>query len=247
MSELQNEIFQKVQEQIAFAIHHVETLPASVSNPQLIVLTDLAKAQAQLASLGEIQGKVNEITTQLHGLYEHIGGFLLIETDRHEGLEVLRAEGAEIEASIQARLASAEKPETESEDEGLGQKYRDTARKEIAKLHSGVSNKGSGCFQCDGGGYYVGYFQKSGSSDGELKFSVSISAVDWLKDVGGSIYLVGKDGLAVKIAVDQLADRQITSSRWEFFVTIEQDAVSGVTGNRRAFALEFETRKLDID
>ena len=51
MDALKNGLLLKIQEHAAIALHEVSLMPSAVANPQLLVMTDLDKATAQIAAL----------------------------------------------------------------------------------------------------------------------------------------------------------------------------------------------------
>lgn len=245
MDTLKNTILKDVETHLALATYEVSKVPAGLANPQLLDMTDLVKVQAQIAALGELKGDVLKVNEAVRALYERVGAFL--DTGLMTDEELLEL-GVELGEARAAKLAEADKPEVAAEAEGgtSGAKYREAIRKEVGKTHSNVSSKGNNVFAHDDGRYYLGFFQKSASTESEMKFTVNAAIVEDLAANGpGHIYLVCKDGLVADIPVSELEDKD-KPARWEFFVSIEDEEVTAVQGNKRAFSVAFDQFKVGV-
>lgn len=239
MDDLKNGLLLKIQEHAAIALHEVSLMPSAVANPQLLVMTDLDKATAQIAALAEMKKDVIKVGVELHALFTRIAEFLSVEGDQLPSVEELIEHGAKLAAErpVPASAEESIKPEVEAG----GSKYRDAIRKEIARTHTNVVSKGGNVFSHEEGEYFLGFYQKSGSTDDELKFSINKDVIsDLAASADGHVYLVCKDGLVADVAVSELEGREPEASRWEFFVGVTDEAVSSVLTNKRAHALKFD-------
>lgn len=244
MSELKQEILKKVEHHLALALFEASKVPAHVANPALLDMTNIEKAQGQLMDLAGLKDDLKAVETAVDALLGRVADFLDVGTI---SLEELKEMGASLGAEIELKLAEADKPDVvEAEAAAGGAKYRDAIRKEVAKTHTNVDPKGNNVFAHDDGRYFLGYFQKSASSDTEMKFSVNAAIVDDLVAHGpGHIYLVCKDGLIADIPVSELEGKD-KPARWEFFVKIEDEEVTAVQGNKRAWDVSFDQFKVGV-
>lgn len=239
MEDLKNGLLAKVRDHAALALHEVSLMPEAVANPQLLVMTDLEKATAQLAALSEMKKDVIKVGLELHALYARIADFLSIDEDQLLSVEDLIELGGKLAAERPDPAAAG--AEGKSDIEAGGSKYRDAIRKEVARTHTGVVPKGGNVFGHEDGAYFLGFYQKGGSTAKELKFTISKEVVtDLSTSDDGHLYLVGKDGLVADIAVSELEGKEPDASRWEFFVGVADEAVTSVQTNKRAHALKFD-------
>lgn len=239
MEDLKNGLLARVQEHAALALHEVSLMPEAVANPQLLIMTDLEKATAQIAALSEMKKDVIKVGLELHALYARIADFLSIDEDQLLSVEELIALGGKLATERPGPAAAG--AEAKTDVEAGGSKYRDAIRKQVAGTHTDVTAKGGNVFGHDEGDYFLGFYQKSGSTAKELKFSINKEVITELTaSADGHLYLVCKDGLVADIAVSDLEGKEPDASRWEFFVAVADDAVTSVLTNKRAHALQFD-------
>ncbi|WP_411840115.1 hypothetical protein [Paracoccus sp. ME4] len=241
MEDLKNELLVRVRDHAALALHEVSVMPEAVANPQLLIMTDLEKATAQIAALSEMKKDVIKVGLELHALYARIADFLAIDEDQLLSVEELIELGHRLAAERPGTDVAAAGGDARADVEAGGSKYREAIRKAIARTHTGAAPKGGNVFGHDEGDYFLGFYQKSGSTAKELKFSVNKEVITELgASADGHLYLVCKDGLVADILVSDLADKEPEASRWEFFVAVSDDTVTSVLTNKRAHALRFD-------
>lgn len=233
-------MFRKVQDLAVTTLAGAARMRAELNNPLLIDLSDLGKAQAQIAVLAGLKNDTIQVGMVLHKFYGRIADFLGIPQDQLLSVEDM-IEGAEKLAAAMPAAAPGGQAEPKAETEASGAKYRDAIRKAVGNTFTGVGAKGGNVFSHDDGAYFLGFCQKSGSTAKELKFSINKDVVAELRTLAdGHLYLVGKDGLIADVAVAELDGKEVEASRYEFFVSVADDAVTKVAGNRRAFDLPFD-------